>query len=132
MTFAWVMVCLGMDEHGPLYATRAGVSTETFPGSLQIAWKIAALTVFATGEYDAYTMPSEPEGMLVSEPDPSAAGNAGIPRERQGRCPTCAGLTSWRDNPQRPFCSLTCRLIDLGVWLDEGYVVPGESPDDVR
>jgi endogenous inhibitor of DNA gyrase (YacG/DUF329 family) len=24
-------------------------------------------------------------------------------------------------NPHRPFCSLTCRLLDLGVWLDEGY-----------
>jgi uncharacterized protein len=69
---------------------------------------------------------------MVSEPDPSALGEAGATRERRGLCPTCARLTSWRDNPQRPFCSLTCRLIDLGVWLDEGYVVPGESPDDVR
>ena len=34
MTFARVMVCRGMDEHGPLYATRAGVSTETFAGRL--------------------------------------------------------------------------------------------------
>ena len=30
MTFARVTVCQGVDEHGPLYATRAGVSTETF------------------------------------------------------------------------------------------------------
>ena len=35
-------------------------------------------------------------------------------------------------NPQRPFCSFTCRLIDLGLWLNEGAVVPGEAPDDVR
>jgi len=69
---------------------------------------------------------------MASEPDPSAAGEAEVPRERRGRCPTCASLTSWRDSPQRPFCSLTCRLIDLGVWLDEGYVVPGEAADDVR
>jgi hypothetical protein len=99
---------------------------------LGIAWKITALTAFATGEYDAHTMPCEPEGMMVSEPDPSAAGEAQVPRERRGRCPTCARPTSWRGNPQRPFCSFTCRLIDLGVWLDEGYVVPGEPPDDVR
>jgi len=33
---------------------------------------------------------------------------------------------SWRDNPQRPFCSLSCRLIDLGVWLDERYRIGGE------
>ncbi|MEK6530452.1 MAG: DNA gyrase inhibitor YacG, partial [candidate division NC10 bacterium] len=25
------------------------------------------------------------------------------------------------------FCSLTCRLIDLGIWLDEGYHIPGET-----
>jgi endogenous inhibitor of DNA gyrase (YacG/DUF329 family) len=37
-------------------------------------------------------------------------------------------MTDWRDNPQRPFCSLTCRLIDLGRWLDERYRVP--PPDD--
>jgi hypothetical protein len=26
----------------------------------------------------------------------------------------------------RPFCSLTCRLIDLGTWLDEHYRIPTE------
>jgi endogenous inhibitor of DNA gyrase (YacG/DUF329 family) len=41
------------------------------------------------------------------------------------RCPTCGARTPWRGNPQRPFCSLTCRLVDLGVWLDEGYRIPG-------
>lgn len=25
----------------------------------------------------------------------------------------------------RPFCSVTCKLVDLGVWLDEAYRVPG-------
>jgi endogenous inhibitor of DNA gyrase (YacG/DUF329 family) len=33
----------------------------------------------------------------------------------------------WKDNPNRPFCSLACRLIDLGVWLEERYRIPGES-----
>jgi endogenous inhibitor of DNA gyrase (YacG/DUF329 family) len=33
----------------------------------------------------------------------------------------------WRGNPHRPFCSLSCRLIDLGVWLDERYRIPGPS-----
>jgi endogenous inhibitor of DNA gyrase (YacG/DUF329 family) len=33
----------------------------------------------------------------------------------------------WKGNPNRPFCSLSCRLIDLGVWLDERYRIPGES-----
>jgi hypothetical protein len=71
------------------------------------------LTGFVGDEYDAREMSSEPDVTV--------------------RCPTCRRPASWRDNPQRPFCSLTCRLIDLGVWLDEGYVVPGDDgPDDVR
>ncbi|MEK7839506.1 MAG: DNA gyrase inhibitor YacG [candidate division NC10 bacterium] len=42
----------------------------------------------------------------------------------------------WQGNPNRPFCSLSCRLIDLGVWLDERYRIAGEpiptdpSPED--
>jgi endogenous inhibitor of DNA gyrase (YacG/DUF329 family) len=32
---------------------------------------------------------------------------------------------NWDSNPQRPFCSLSCRLIDLGRWLDERYRIPG-------
>jgi len=35
---------------------------------------------------------------------------------------------SWAANPHRPFCSLVCRLVDLGVWLDEGYRIPAEKP----
>ena len=44
---------------------------------------------------------------------------------RQTRCPHCGNPTTWRGNPSRPFCSLACRLIDLGVWLDERYRIPG-------
>jgi hypothetical protein len=47
-------------------------------------------------------------------------------------CPTCRATTAWRGNTNRPFCSLTCRLIDLGSWLDERYrVAPGDPEDDV-
>jgi endogenous inhibitor of DNA gyrase (YacG/DUF329 family) len=63
-------------------------------------------------------MPAEPEDVLA--------------RDRQARCPTCRRSTTWRNNPQRPFCSLSCRLIDLGVWLDEGYVVGADPLADVR
>jgi hypothetical protein len=52
------------------------------------------------------------------------------PANRRGRCPTCGAATSWRDNPQRPFCSLTCRLIDLGGWLDERYRIPPREDDE--
>ena len=34
---------------------------------------------------------------------------------------------AWRDNTHRPFCSLACRLIDLGGWLDERYRIGGEA-----
>ena len=48
------------------------------------------------------------------------------------RCPACRREVLRRENPHRPFCSITCRLIDLGVWLDEGYRIPGaeESPSE--
>jgi endogenous inhibitor of DNA gyrase (YacG/DUF329 family) len=42
-------------------------------------------------------------------------------------CPACCREFVRQGNPHRPFCSLTCRLIDLGVWLDEGYHIPGET-----
>lgn len=29
-----------------------------------------------------------------------------------------------------PFCSLRCRQIDLGRWLDERYGLPYESEDE--
>jgi hypothetical protein len=50
--------------------------------------------------------------------------DAGVPR--MPHCPTCRSVISWEGNPHRPFCSLSCRLIDLGVWFDERYRVPGE------
>ena len=98
------------ENHGSLYATSVeGVNGKHSPNARQVR----TLTHFAAGEYDAREMPLEPEDAV--------------------RCPTCRRPTSWRDNPQRPFCSLVCRLIDLGVWLHEGYVVPDDgAPDDVR
>jgi uncharacterized protein len=50
---------------------------------------------------------------------------------RQVTCPTCRTKTAWQGNPQRPFCSLTCRLIDLGQWLDERYRIAPRAADDV-
>ena len=52
------------------------------------------------------------------------------PTNRCVRCPTCGAATVWRDNPQRPFCSLTCRLIDLGGWLDERYRIASDDDKD--
>jgi len=46
--------------------------------------------------------------------------------DRTARCPTCGAPVRWQGNAHRPFCSLDCRLIDLGVWLDERYRIPGK------
>lgn len=43
-------------------------------------------------------------------------------------CPTCRRSVPWsRDNPDRPFCSERCRLIDLGAWADGSNAIPGNS-----
>jgi len=55
------------------------------------------------------------------------------PRKRllRLRCPTCKKLVL-RSDPEFPFCSERCRMIDLGKWASDGYVVstpvfdPGE------
>jgi endogenous inhibitor of DNA gyrase (YacG/DUF329 family) len=46
------------------------------------------------------------------------------------RCPICKKEAAWEDNPNRPFCSERCRLIDLGAWADEGYSIAGRDEDD--
>ncbi|HYY68227.1 MAG TPA: DNA gyrase inhibitor YacG [Terriglobales bacterium] len=47
------------------------------------------------------------------------------------RCPTCKKLVL-RSDPEFPFCSERCRLIDLGKWASDGYVVstPIFDPDE--
>ncbi len=39
----------------------------------------------------------------------------------QLRCPICNKLGSWNLNPNRPFCSERCKLVDLGRWATEAY-----------
>jgi uncharacterized protein len=51
-------------------------------------------------------------------------------RHQEVTCPTCRKRAPWHGNPHRPFCSLTCRLIDLGVWLDEGYRISEDKRED--
>lgn len=65
--------------------------------------------------------------MSLANPIDRPSGAGGV------RCPTCRATTAWHGNPHRPFCSLSCRLIDLGVWLDERYCIPPrqDEPDDV-
>ena len=46
------------------------------------------------------------------------------------KCPICKKQTS-EQMPTFPFCSKRCRTIDLGQWLNEGYVIsrPIEQSD---
>jgi uncharacterized protein len=46
------------------------------------------------------------------------------------RCPSCRRLAPWAGNPDRPFCSARCRLLDLGDWVAGRHRIPGESRPD--
>lgn len=46
-------------------------------------------------------------------------------------CPICSAPVEWsKDNPYRPFCSYRCKLIDLGAWVAEERVIPGQPLDE--
>jgi len=38
-------------------------------------------------------------------------------------CPICKVAVDSDSNPEFPFCSERCRLLDLGAWSSEKYVV---------
>jgi endogenous inhibitor of DNA gyrase (YacG/DUF329 family) len=39
------------------------------------------------------------------------------------KCPTCKKVEVKLGDPDFPFCSERCRLIDLGAWAAEKYVI---------
>ena len=44
------------------------------------------------------------------------------------KCPQCGKPTFFSpDNPNRPFCSERCKILDLGDWAQEKYRVPSEE-----
>ncbi|HZP64581.1 MAG TPA: DNA gyrase inhibitor YacG [Terriglobales bacterium] len=53
-----------------------------------------------------------------------------MPRKRVSKlqCPTCKKLVE-RKNPDFPFCSERCRLIDLGKWASGEYVISSPVRD---
>jgi endogenous inhibitor of DNA gyrase (YacG/DUF329 family) len=51
------------------------------------------------------------------------------------RCPICKAPTDSTKHPEFPFCSERCRLLDLGNWSAERYVISEpvideSSPED--
>jgi endogenous inhibitor of DNA gyrase (YacG/DUF329 family) len=53
-----------------------------------------------------------------------------MPRKRslKLRCPICKKAVNSTD-PESPFCSSRCRLIDLGKWASGGYVITSPVQD---
>jgi uncharacterized protein len=44
------------------------------------------------------------------------------------KCPNCKKPVKVKENnPFLPFCSERCKLVDLGKWLDEKYVIPDNN-----
>ena len=52
------------------------------------------------------------------------------PSARTVKCPRCGQLAPWEGNPNRPFCSERCRMIDLGRWADGSYAIPDKKVPD--
>ena len=54
----------------------------------------------------------------------------------QRRCPICKKLIDSATSADFPFCSERCRLLDLGNWASEKYVVSepifDESDDELN
>lgn len=49
-------------------------------------------------------------------------------RIRRLRCPICQKAVS-AGNPEFPFCSERCRVIDLGKWASGAYVISSPVTD---
>ena len=49
-------------------------------------------------------------------------------RARSLRCPICRKIVL-RTEPEFPFCSQRCRLIDLGKWASGAYVISNPVTD---
>ena len=46
-------------------------------------------------------------------------------------CPRCGKIVVWNTtNPNRPFCSERCKMIDLGQWAAESYRIPEKDTQE--
>jgi endogenous inhibitor of DNA gyrase (YacG/DUF329 family) len=51
-----------------------------------------------------------------------------MPRKPSLKCPICK-KPAMKENPDFPFCSDRCRLIDLGKWASGAYVISSPVTD---
>jgi len=57
-----------------------------------------------------------------------------MPKSRLNlKCPTCKKAIVKSTDPDFPFCSDRCRVIDLGKWASGGYVIsePLQDTEDL-
>ena len=45
-------------------------------------------------------------------------------------CPICGKQFDSDRTPTMPFCSIRCKQIDLGRWMDERYALPHDANED--
>jgi uncharacterized protein len=48
------------------------------------------------------------------------------------KCPICKKVEVAPGDPEFPFCSERCRIIDLGNWATEKYVIPTPADPNLR
>ena len=46
------------------------------------------------------------------------------------QCPICRKPTDSQSNSDFPFCSERCKLLDLGAWASEKYVISEPAIDE--
>ena len=45
-------------------------------------------------------------------------------------CPACSKTFNYiLNNPCNPFCSERCKLLDLGSWASENFIIKGKEND---
>lgn len=42
------------------------------------------------------------------------------------KCPKCGKEAAFENNPWKPFCSKSCKILDLWDWLHESYSIKEE------
>ncbi len=51
-----------------------------------------------------------------------------LPKDKTNFCPICKAKVKKKSDPNFPFCSERCKLLDLGAWLGGEYKI-SSKPD---
>ena len=52
-------------------------------------------------------------------------------KDRGIECPRCRKKVRF-DSRFLPFCSERCKMVDLGIWLEEGFRINGEHGHNLK